>query len=115
MIIWNNKQEHKEITKITNSLDFIPTMLNLFNVEYDSRLITGKDIFAPNEGLVFFTDRSWISDKGRYNAATGRFSPVDETEEISPEYIKQINSVVSSRINTSKLIMENDYYRVVLK
>ena len=115
LIIWNNKQEHKEITKITNSLDFIPTMLNLFNVEYDSRLITGKDIFAPNEGLVFFTDRSWISDKGRYNAATGRFSPVDETEEISPEYIKQINSVVSSRINTSKLIMENDYYRVVLK
>ena len=115
LIIWNNKQEHKEITKITNSLDFIPTMLNLFNVEYDSRLITGKDIFAPNEGLVFFTDRSWISDKGRYNAATGRFSPVNEDEEISPEYIKQINSVVSSRINTSKLIMENDYYRIVLK
>ena len=115
LIIWNNKQEHKEITKITNSLDFIPTILNLFNVEYDSRLITGKDIFAPNEGLVFFTDRSWISDKGRYNAATGRFSPVNEDEEISPEYIKQINSVVSSRINTSKLIMENDYYRIVLK
>jgi len=112
LIIWNNKQEHKVIDKITNSLDFIPTMLNLFNVEYDSRLITGKDIFAPNEGLVFFTDRSWISDKGRYNAANGSFTP-SVNEEISPDYVKNINSVVSSRINTSKLIMDTDYYRIV--
>lgn len=113
LIIWNNKQEHKKIDKITNSLDFIPTLLNLFNVEYDSRLITGKDIFAPNEGLVFFTDRSWISDKGRYNAATGKFIPSTD-EEIPADYVKNMNSVVSSRINTSKLIMEYDYYRTVL-
>ena len=113
LIIWNNKQEHQEISKITSSLDFIPTLLNLFNVEYDSRLITGKDIFAPNEGLVFFTDRSWISDKGRYNAATGKFIPSTE-EEIPEDYVKNMNSIVSSRINTSKLIMETDYYRIVL-
>ena len=113
LIIWNNKQEHKVIEKITNSLDFIPTMLNLFNVEYDSRIITGKDIFAPNEGLVFFTDRSWISDKGRYNAATGKFSPSKE-EELPEDYVKTMNAVVASRINTSKLIMENDYYKIVL-
>ena len=113
LIIWNNKQEHKVIDKITNSLDFIPTLLNLFNVEYDSRIITGKDIFAPNEGLVFFTDRSWISDKGRYNAASGVFTP-STTEEIAPDYVKNMNAIVSSRINTSKLIMETDYYRIVL-
>ena len=112
LIIWNNQQEHVVVDKITNSLDFIPTILNLFNVEYDSRIITGKDIFAPNEGLVFFTDRSWISDKGRYNAANGVFTPSTE-EEISPDYVKSMNSVVSSRINTSKLIMETDYYRIV--
>lgn len=112
LIIWNNQQEHVVVDKITNSLDFIPTILNLFNVEYDSRIITGKDIFAPNEGLVFFTDRSWISDKGRYNAANGVFTPSTE-EEISPDYVKSMNSVVSSRINTSKLIMETDYYRRV--
>lgn len=112
LIIWNNNQEHKVISKIANSLDFIPTMLNLFNVDYDSRIITGKDIFAPNEGLVFFTDRSWISDKGRYNAATRKFiSSTDE--EVSDDYIKMMNNIVSSRINTSKLIMENDYYRIV--
>ena len=113
LIIWNNKQEHQVIDKIASSLDFIPTILNLFNVDYDSRLITGKDIFAPNEGLVFFTDRSWISDKGRYNAANGVFTPSTE-EEVSPDYVKNMSSVVSARINTSKLIMENDYYRIVL-
>ena len=73
----------------------------------------GKDIFANNEGLVYFTDRSWISDKGRYNAGNGKFTPVDGVE-VDDNYVKTMNNIVSARINVSKLIMEYDYYKVAL-
>ncbi len=98
---------------MTTQLDVVPTLYNLFNIEYDSRLIMGKDIFSSSEGLAYFTDRSWITSKGRYNAANGKFTP-NEGVEVEDDYVKKVNNEVSARINLSKLIMEHDYYRKVL-
>ncbi len=114
LIIWNNNSEHKVIDKITTQLDVLPTVLNMFNVKYDSRLIIGKDIFSTENGLAFFTDRSWISDLGRYNAATGKFIALDG-KDIPEDYVSKMNKVVANRINMSKLIMQYNYYKKVLK
>ena len=113
LLLYNSKVEHQVIDKITTQLDVLPTLYNLFNIKYDSRLIMGKDIFSNSEGLAYFTDRSWITSKGRYNAANGRFTP-NEGVEVESDYVKKINNEVSSRINLSKLIMEYDYYKKVL-
>ena len=113
LILYNSTVEHQVIDKVTTQLDVLPTLYNLFNIEYDSRLIMGKDIFSSSEGLAYFTDRSWITSKGRYNASTGRFTPSTD-EVLSDDYVRQINNEVSSRISLSKLIMEHDYYRKVL-
>jgi phosphoglycerol transferase MdoB-like AlkP superfamily enzyme len=113
LILYNSKVEHQVIDKVSTQLDVLPTLYNLFNIKYDSRLIMGKDIFSNSEGIAYFTDRSWITSKGRYNASIGRFIPNDGVE-VDNDYVKMINNEVSSRINLSKLIMENDYYRKVL-
>ena len=113
LILYNSTVEHQVIDKVTTQLDVLPTLYNLFNIEYDSRLIMGKDIFSSSEGLAYFTDRSWITSKGRYNASYGKFYPASD-EELPEDYVKQINNEVSSRISLSKLIMEHDYYRKVL-
>ena len=113
LILYNSKVEHQVIDKVSTQLDVLPTLYNLFNIKYDSRLIMGKDIFSNSEGIAYFTDRSWITSKGRYNASIGRFIP-NEGVEVDNDYVKMINNEVSSRINLSKLIMENDYYRKVL-
>ena len=34
-------------------------------LEYDSRLFMGKDIFSSSEGFVLFKDKDWISEKGK--------------------------------------------------
>ena len=113
LIIWNNKLEYKEFNKYAMSLDILPTILNLFGIEYDSRLIIGKDILSNTEGLVIFSDRSWISEYGKYNAATKKYISFKENKD--PDYVKNINNIVYNKFVISKNILETDYYRKVFK
>ena len=57
------------------SVDIIPTLSNLFGLEYDSRLLAGQDILSDAPGLVIFNDYSYLTELGRYNADTDTFTP----------------------------------------
>lgn len=107
-------KEPIKVEKIGSSLDILPTVLNLFGVEFDSRLLIGRDILSDSDPLVIFSDRSFITNKGRYNAITGEFVP-NSGEEIEEDYVKEINNVIYKKYQMSRLILENDYYRKVLK
>ena len=48
------------VDKVGMSIDVLPTVLNLFGMEYDSRLLMGSDILSSCSGLVIYNDRSWI-------------------------------------------------------
>ena len=53
LIIWSSSMEAPvKVSKPCSSIDILPTVSNLFGLEYDSRLITGKDILSDSEGLV---------------------------------------------------------------
>ena len=91
----------------------MPTIYNLFGVSYDSRLIIGKDILSTEPGLAIFGNSSWVSDKGTYFTSSGKFVSKNG-EEVSEDYIKYMNRVVSNKITMSRYIMQNDYYRKVL-
>lgn len=111
LIIWNSKVKTTPVTKTAMSIDVIPTIYNLFGLEYDSRLYMGKDIFSSEPGLAIFKNRSWVTDKGTYFAANGKVINTDG--EMSQEYINNINAEVSNRMNISKLIIKNNYYKYV--
>ena len=98
--------------KTASQLDFLPTIYNLFGIDYDSRLFMGKDILSTESGLAYFQNKSWVSDYGTYFASSGKFVPKDD-KEVDNNYIANINKIVANRINMSKLIIENDYYRKV--
>lgn len=113
LIIWNNKMDNVVVDKTAMSLDVLPTILNLFNIEYDSRLIVGKDILSDENGLAIMKNRSWVSDNGTYYSKDNK--AIKNNENMTDEYIKNINTIVSNKMNISKLIIENDYYRHVFK
>ena len=92
LIIWNPNIERKEIDKVCMSIDVIPTIYNLFGIEYDSRLLMGTDILSDSDSLIIFSDRSWITDKGRYNAVSKKFTSFGDS--VSNEYIEKINAIV---------------------
>ncbi len=88
LIIYNPGVENVEVDKVCNTIDVLPTVLNLFGIEYDSRLIVGKDILSDSEGMAIFADYSWLADND-----------------------SDYSNVVNNKYLVSKNIMVYDYYR----
>lgn len=115
-ILWNSEIEEPIIVdKVGSQIDVLPTLLNLFGVEYDSRLIVGKDILSNCDGLAIFSNRSWVSEYGSYNSSTRKFT-LKEGKELDNinEYVKSINTRVANSFSISKMIIDNDYYTYIL-
>lgn len=104
------------VDKYCSSLDILPTISNLMGLEYDSRLLMGKDIFSSSSPLVIMSDRSWITDKGRYNSNTEEFIlHKGQSVENEEEYVNNMNAVVRNKFKISALVLENDYYAHAVK
>jgi len=110
-ILWNPSIETTRIQKVGSQIDVLPTIYNVFGLDYDSRLIIGKDILSNTPGLAMFGNNSWVSDKGTYFASSGDF--VAKTDGVDDTYVKTMNQVVRNKINMSKYIMDKNYYKIV--
>ena len=109
-----------EITAPCNSVDIIPTVSNLLGLEYDSRLLFGRDLLDPDaEQIITLRTRSWISDKGRYNFRSKTFTPAEGVSFASQDeqdaYVERVNNVVGNRFRMSEQVILKDYYRKVFK
>jgi lipoteichoic acid synthase len=113
-ILYTKGIEPVTIDKPCSSLDIIPTLSNLLGLEYDSRLLMGKDIFSNSDPLVIFLNKSFITDKGRYNAKTGEFIPKDGVT-VDDGYVNRISTTINSKFHYSARILDTDYYRKVIK
>jgi len=113
-ILWNNQMDNVEVSKVGSQIDVLPTIYNLFGIEYDSRLIIGKDILSDTPGLAIFGNHSWVSDYGTYFASSGNFVAKDNIE-VDPDYVRKMNRYVGNKMNMSKLIMTKDYYQYIQK
>ena len=109
LIIYNAKMKSIDVDKVGMSIDVLPTVLNLFGIDFDSRIIMGKDILSTNEGIAIFKDKSWVTNKGVYYASTGRFTA--STDTIPEGYVDNINNIVNNRVAISRMIVSNDYYQ----
>lgn len=113
LIIWKKGMTPVKVDRVSTSLDIIPTLSNLFGLEYDSRLLMGQDILSDTPPLAIFCNRSWITDKARYNASTNTVE--NFTGKPLPEnYVSQINRIVNDKFKFSADILDKDYYRIVL-
>lgn len=112
-ILWKKGMEPVIVDKPCASLDIIPTLSNLFGLEYDSRLLMGSDILSDDPALVIFSNRSWITDRAIYNSAADTVRFMDGTD-YDKEYVRKVNRVVSDKFKYSAKILETDYYRKVL-
>lgn len=109
-ILWNSEMEESvTIDKYCSSLDIAPTLSNLFNLEYDSRLYIGSDILSSSDGLVMFLDRSYITDDYMYNSSTGEITYLTDVE-LSNEEIEATSQKVAQYFRYSSMIIEYDYY-----
>ena len=114
LILWNAQMEEPvRVEKLCSSLDVMPTLANLFGLEYDSRLMAGRDILSDEPGLVIFSNYSFLTEEGAYNSVLDEFrswdgSPPDEA------YVQSQIAEVQNRVAYSAMILDHDYYRVAL-
>ena len=115
LIIWSGCLEDKDIVVDTPvySLDILPTLSNLFGVEYDSRLLVGRDVFSDAAPLVLWPNGTWKTDMGTYDASKKTFTPAEGVEGVADDYVAYISSVVSNKTKFSKSVANFDYYNVV--
>ena len=115
LIVYNSEMEENVIVdKYISSIDVLPTIYNLFGIEYDSRLLMGKDALSDSDGLVILSDRSWINEKASYNSITDEFK---KTENVTNDYLTKTNNDIYNRFTVSSMLLYEkngkylDYYR----
>jgi len=113
LIIWNSQmQEPVVIDKPCGAMDLLPTLYNLFGFEYDSRLFAGTDMLSDSEGLVVFSNRSFITERVSYNKETGEVLSMTE-DEVDAEYVEAMKQSVKQLCDYSAGILTQDFFRYV--
>lgn len=112
LILWNAGMADApvEVDKYCSSMDIIPTLSNLFGLEYDSRLLMGRDILSDSTPLVIFSNKSWITNKAFYNSQTGQVTPVKAGDTVSDAYVQAIQQQVANKFTFSTYILDTNYY-----
>ena len=116
LILWSGDMEGASVhvPKYCSSLDVMPTLSNLFGLDYDSRLIMGSDILSGEDPLVIFANYSFINREGYYNSVTDQFTRWDGGEP-DLEAVAGMVAEVQNRVAYSGTILDTDYYRLVLE
>ncbi|MCR5154663.1 MAG: LTA synthase family protein, partial [Lachnospiraceae bacterium] len=128
LIMWTPSiKEPIIVDKLCGSADIMPTLLNLFGFDYDSRLFAGKDIFSSNDGLVIFNDDKYATSEERnkygvrelttfmtedysYDAVSHSFTNYKDGE-ISQTSVEKYMDLIYKRKKISEEIVNLDLYK----
>ena len=119
LILYNSQmihtmtEEERTVTKTCCAIDVLPTILNLFGFEYDSRLLSGNDVFSSAAGIAILSDQSFITDYVKYNASTRQITYLVDEYLIPQGYVEAVIEVVKNKCTASTAILNNDYYAIL--
>lgn len=102
-------KESVKVSKYCSTLDIAPTLSNLFGLSYDSRVFAGNDIFSDKEGFVILYNKSFITDRIKYDTLTGTVTLLT-SQPVSQEYIDQKILEVKQKFAFTQGVIDNDYY-----
>ncbi len=109
LIIWEKDVEPVVISKRASTLDLLPTLANMFNLDFDKRTVFGRDIMSEkyegfyfnNFGQIYTMDFSYDAKDNSIQLITDKYTE-DEAREMINEYIL--------RLNVSRTIVETDFF-----
>lgn len=114
-VIYNSEIEGKVFSEYTSYINILPTIANLFNLDYDPRLYLGSDLLSEDyESLTVFADGSWKNEYAFYNASKGTIKYYTD-DLISDDEIKKINDTINTKISISNTVIKNNYFEYLDK
>ena len=99
------------------NVDILPTVLNLLGLEYDSRLLSGTDIFSDSLHAAMLYNKNFITDTVKYNASDGTATWLVDSAELSEEqmqtYVDNVYSILKAKYAAALSVNKLDFYRFV--
>ena len=110
-IIYNSEISATKYKEYTTYINIVPTIANLFDLDYDPRYYVGTDLFSPDYvSRAYFADGSWQDDKAFYDGTTGKISYKSENDTYESDEIVKINSEIEDKIYMSNLAIKTNYF-----
>ena len=107
--IWDNGETKKKITSVTSQLNIMPTLLNLFGLEYHPNYYIGEDALNNNyHGIVFFSDYSWYDGNVYVDGGT-----VTNNKTIDPIALEDKNYYINYIIRKNDLTLKYNYFKKI--
>ena len=110
--IYKEGMTPETVDRPCSSLDLLPTLSNLFGLEFDSRLYMGRDMFSDAEPLIIFSDRSWLTEKGAFYSEDETVTSFTE-QPLSEDMVRYYNQKIADQFLVSQWILETDYWRTI--
>ena len=103
-------RENIYVEDYCSTQDILPTLLNLFGVEYDSRLLTGTDVLSGSTHVAILSDKSFITEDFRYDANLDEVTVHTEGLTVSDETLENFRVYVNNKFVLSTDILNTNYY-----
>lgn len=111
MFIYNSEMEPLVVEDYTTIIDLLPTLLNMFDLEYDPRLYLGTDIFSnTHSSRAVFADGSWTNERGYYHAPNSSMKYLKGAEKYTDKELMYINQEISNRQKMSASAIKSNYF-----
>ena len=106
--------ENIVVDEYCSTADILPTLLNLFGVDFDSRLLAGTDVLSTGIHMAVLSDKSFLTKTFRYDAVSETVIPAHAGTSISDETLEAYRLYVENKFQLSSNIVNSDYYTHVL-
>lgn len=109
LFIYSNNMEHKVIDKYCTALDLLPTLMNLWDIDYESKYAFGNDIFNESyRGFCFDANGNYWNSDFYFNSSNNTITTYNGYSEDSAREI--VNNFNEKR-EICKEILKIDYFK----
>ena len=113
LIFWVGGMEQPiTVNEYCCNVDILPTILNLWGFDYDSRMLAGTDIFSDGEHVAVLIDKSFYTDKVWLNASTGEIKYLVPEESLPAGYVDNMIQLIKTKFTISSDILTTAYYNL---
>ena len=111
LLFWvGGLEEPVEVDEYCSNVDILPTILNLWGFEYDSRLLAGTDVFSNGPHVAVLADKSFFTDKVWFNSGTGEVKYLVDESEVPENYVDNMIKYIKTKFTVSADILNTAYY-----
>ena len=107
--IWSSDIPSEDVNEVTMQMNILPTVLNLFGIDYNSNYYLGTNALAEDyQGIAFFNDYSWY-DGDVYVSN----NEILNDGNISDRKMQQTSQLVNDIIRKNDLTLKYDYFKTM--